>query len=96
MGMNGDRSFDWVAGLALVFGAAVTVASLAALAVTLIAVVAAVFIALSFIALPRSGHRTTCPLDLNIRLFLGLYRKAASLASEPMSVSNVLRLGHPR
>jgi hypothetical protein len=38
-----DRSFDWVAALALISGAAVLVPSFVALAATLLAVVAALF-----------------------------------------------------
>ena len=38
---TGDKPFDWVAGLAVISGAAVLVVSLAALAATLLTVVAA-------------------------------------------------------
>lgn len=40
----GDRKFDWVAGLALLSGAAVVIPSIAALAVSMIAVIATVFL----------------------------------------------------
>ena len=42
MNQTADRKFDWVAGLATASGAAVMVASLLALAITLIAVAALV------------------------------------------------------
>ena len=43
MGETADRKFDWIAGLALVSGAAVMVPSLTALAIALIAAIAAFF-----------------------------------------------------
>lgn len=39
----GDRKFDWIAALAFASGAAVIIASLAVLAITLIAVLAEFF-----------------------------------------------------
>ena len=38
---DGDRPFDWVAGMALISGAAVLIVSLAAFAATLLSVAAA-------------------------------------------------------
>jgi hypothetical protein len=43
MTQTADRDFDWVAALAYVSGIAVVVASLAALAISMIAVVSIVF-----------------------------------------------------
>ena len=43
MGGFADKKFDWIAGLALVCGAAVMIPSLAAFSVTLIAIIAALF-----------------------------------------------------
>jgi hypothetical protein len=43
MTQTADRDFDWIAALAYVSGVAVVVASLAALAVTMIACVAVAF-----------------------------------------------------
>ena len=43
MTQTADRDFDWVAALAYVSGIAVVVASLAALAISMIAVLAALF-----------------------------------------------------
>jgi hypothetical protein len=43
MSQTADRKFDWVAGLATASGAVVMVASLVALAITVIAVMVVVF-----------------------------------------------------
>jgi hypothetical protein len=39
MGVTTDRSFDWVAGLAIAAGAAVVIPSLAAFVITAVAVI---------------------------------------------------------